>query len=214
MADIDGTESETEREEDGLQIMEVAESPACTVDLSGSTATQDQEATSSVHVPSLLSQVRAPRKSDLTRPRKIQQNATKRTRKSKPSCSTDPASISPAERVREFPNKALTVSAGKLFCSACREVSLKRSIIKSHIKSAKHQRGQTAVARKQAREKDIVEALKDYSKQSHPAGETLPEPQRVFRVKVMMSFLRAGVPLSKLQHFCEVLEEHAYKLAS
>ena len=102
-----------------------------------------------------------------------------------------PASISPAEHVHEFPNEALTVtvSAGKLFCSVRREVSLKRSIIKSHIKSAKQQRGQTAVARKQAREKDIVEALKDYDKQSHPAGETLLEPQRVFRVKVVMSFL-------------------------
>ena len=126
MADIDATESETESEEDGLQVTEVVESLACTVDLSGSTATQDQEATSSVHVPSLLSQLRAPRRSDLTCPRKIQQNATKRTQKSKPSCSTDPASISPAERVREFPNEALTVSAGKLFCSVCREeVSLK-----------------------------------------------------------------------------------------
>ena len=209
MADIDATESETESEEDGLQVTEVVESLACTVDLSGSTATQDQEATSSVHVPSLLSQLRAPRRSDLTCPRKIQQNATKRTQKSKPSCSTDPASISPAERVREFPNEALTVSAGKLFCSACREeVSLKRSIIKSHIKSAKHQRGQTAVARKQAREKDIVEALKDYDKQLHPAGETLPDPQRVFRVKVVMSFLRAGAALSKLQYFREVLEKH------
>lgn len=38
----------------------------------------------------------------------------------------------------------------------------------------------------------------------HPAGETLPEPQRVFIVKVVMSFLTAGVPLSKLQHFHEV----------
>ena len=47
----------------------------------------------------------------------------------------------------------------------------------------------------------------------HPAGETLPEPQRVFIVKVVMSFLTAGVPLSKLQHFCEVWEEHAYNLA-
>ena len=53
MADSDATESETEREED-LQVMEVVELPVCTVDLSGSTATQDQEATSSVHVPSLL----------------------------------------------------------------------------------------------------------------------------------------------------------------
>ena len=53
-----------------------------------------------------------------------------------------------------------------------------------------------------------MEALKDYDKQLHPAGETLPDPQRVFRVKVVMSFLRAGAALSKLQHFREVLEKH------
>ena len=69
------------------------------------------------------------------------------------------------------------------------------------------------MARKEARERDIADALKDYDKTSHPAGETLPESQRVFRVKVLTSFLRAGIPLSKLHHFREVLEEHAYKLA-
>ena len=95
MADSDATESETEREED-LQVMEVVELPVRTVDLSGSTAIQDQEATSSVHVQSLLSQLRVPRRSDLTHLRKVRQNAAKRTQKSKPSCSTDPASISPA----------------------------------------------------------------------------------------------------------------------
>ena len=79
--------------------MEVVESPAYTVDLSGSTATQDQEATSPVHISILLSQLIALCRSDLTHPRKIRQNAAKRTRKSKPLCSTDPASISSAERV-------------------------------------------------------------------------------------------------------------------
>ena len=87
--------------------MEVVKPPACTVDLSGSSATQDQEATSLVHVPSLLSQLRAPRRSDLTCTRKVRRNAAKCTRKSKRSCSTDSTSISPAERVREFPNEAL-----------------------------------------------------------------------------------------------------------
>ena len=59
---------------------------------------------------------------------------------------------------------------------------------RSHIKSNKHQRGQEAVARREAREKDIVDTLKDYDKQAHPAGETLPKAQRVFRVEVVKSF--------------------------
>ena len=55
--------------------------------------------------------------------------------------------------------------------------------------------------------------MKDYDRQVHPTGETLPEVQRVFRVKVVSSFLRAGVPLNKLQYFREVLQNHAYRLA-
>ena len=35
----------------------------------------------------------------------------------------------------------------------------------------------------------------------------------MYRVKIVKSFLKAGVPLSKLHHFREVLEQHAFKLA-
>ena len=43
-------------------------------------------------------------------------------------------------------------------------------------------------------------------------GEHLPEAQQVFRVKVVSAFLRAGVPLAKLQFFKELLEEGGYRL--
>ena len=46
--------------------------------------------------------------------------------------------------------------------------------------------------------------------ESHPGGETLPTEQRVYRVKVVKSFLIAGVPLSKIECFRDFLEEHAY----
>ena len=59
---------------------------------------------------------------------------------------------------------------------------------------------------------DIVDVLKDYDKQAHPAGETLPKAQSVFRVKVVKSSLQAGIPLNKSQYSCELLEQHAYKL--
>ena len=43
----------------------------------------------------------------------------------------DPKGISVAQRAREFSEEMVTVSAGKLFCSACREeLSLKLSILK------------------------------------------------------------------------------------
>ena len=126
-----------------------------------------------------LTQLRAPRRSDLTRKRKVRQNSVV-SRKRKPSCSSDPRSVTPLQRVREFADEALTVSAGKLFCTACREeLSLKQSIIKGHVKTSKHLRGKKSVAERVSRQRDIAQALKEYDQEVHPAGETLPVTESV-----------------------------------
>lgn len=44
----------------------------------------------------------------------------------------------------------------------------------------------------------------------HPVGEMLPEDQRMFRVKVTSTILKAGVPLNVFQ---DLLEENGYRLA-
>jgi hypothetical protein len=112
--------------------------------------------------------------------------------------------------VREFPNEHL---AGKLFCDGSREeLSLKRSIIANHIASVKHKQSKVRLARTESRERDIAEALVSYDQQVHPRGETLSTDQRVYRIKVVMYFLKAGVPLAKLDHFRDILEKHAYRL--
>ena len=41
----------------------------------------------------------------------------------------------------------------------------------------------------------------------------MPDSQQVYRVKVVTCFLKAAVPLRKLDCFCELLEEHAYRLS-
>ena len=129
----------------------------------------------------------------------------------KPSCCTDPASVSPTQRVRDFPNKALAVSVGKLFCSACgEEHSRKHSIVRSHLESNKHQHGKQAFAQKETQERDIANALKDYDGQVQPTRETLPEVQS-FQSEGGLVLLGSGIPLNILHYFHEVLEEHAYK---
>ena len=65
---------------------------------------------------------------------------------------------------------------------------------------------------KEAREQDISQALRKYN-ECHPRGETLPESQQVYRVKVVRTFLQAGVPLSKLSDFRDLLEENGYRLS-
>ncbi len=170
----------------------------------------------SSEINSFLSKFKAPKQSDISRKRKIRRNPAgiPRTRKTKPSCSTDPKSVRPNQRVNEFPEEPFVVSAGKLFCTGCREeVSLKLSIVNNHIKTAKHAHGKDALMKRESRERDIVQALRRFDDQNHPTGETLSEAQRVFRVKVITTFLKAGVPINKLEDFREVLEQNSYRLA-
>ena len=47
---------------------------------------------------------------------------------------------------------------------------------------------------------------------THPVGETLPLEQRVYRLKVVKTFLRAAVPLSKIDAFRDLLEENSFRL--
>ena len=120
----------------------MATSTACSDLSDGNETCTSSQATSSA-VPSLLSKLRTPPQSELMRKRKIRVNPPPHTgaKKKKPSCSTDPKSVSVTQRVNEFPGEMLTNSAGKLFYSVCREeLSLKLSIMKSHVESAKHAR--------------------------------------------------------------------------
>ena len=127
---------------------------------------------------------------------------------------TDLKTIRPEKRVRDYPNEPLTVSTGKLFCRGCREeLRIKSSSVRNHLRSSKHLEGKKRLDRKEAREQDIAQALERYNSERHPRGETLPESQQVFRVKVVRTFLAAGVPLSKLCIFRELLEENGFRLS-
>ena len=57
------------------------------------------------------------------------------------------------------------------------------------------------LATKEKREQDIVKALGAYDEEVHPVGEKLPTNLRVFRVRVVCTFLKAGVPLNKIYEF-------------
>ena len=74
-----------------------------------------------------------------------------------------------------------------------------------HLQSAK----QSSKNWKSQTEKDIAEALKTSDSTLNSKGETLPEEQRVYHVKVVRTFLQSGVSLSKIS---ELLEENALHL--
>ena len=93
--------------------------------------------------PSLLDRLKCPKPSAFARKRKVKTNppvgAKKSQRHSALSHTYTPKSISPAHRVKEFPDEGLTVSGSKLFCTACREeICLKATVIRLHVKPKKH----------------------------------------------------------------------------
>ena len=73
--------------------------------------------------------------------------------------------------------------------------------------------GEKEAGVKGAREHDIAQALVEYNSEEHMKGETLPPEEQVYRVKVVSAFLRAAVPLSKLEYFRDLLEENGHKLS-
>ena len=63
------------------------------------------------------------------------------------------------------------------------------------------------LAKKEARERDIVQSLQAYDKEVEPAGSNVSMEQRVYRVKVVEQFLRAGIALVKVDSLRGLLEE-------
>ena len=116
--------------------------------------------------------------------------------------------------MHRFNDEQLTVSRGKLFCTACREqLSLKKNVIASHMQSMRHKAGKYRLASKEEKERDIAMSLATTNQQRHPVGETLLIEQRVYCIKVIKTFLCAAAPLNKLGTFDKLLEESAFCLS-
>ena len=159
---------------------------------------------------SLLDRLKSPTPADLARMRQLKQNPPPKGKEK-----GDPKNISANERVKTYPDKEFIVRNSKLFCRACKEVlALKKSSIEYHIKSQKHISGKKKFALKNKEELNILDALHVYDSRVHPVGDGLPDSTRVYRVKVVTTMLKAGVPLNKIDLFRDLLEEHGYALTS
>ena len=166
----------------------------------------------------ILNRLKSPTASDLARKRKVQCNLPKHGKSFHPPKSkSNPKNVTASARLTEFPGENFTVSKsnGQLFCNACREeIALKKTIIETHVKTSKHASGKECLEKKEARERDIAKSLEEYDNQFHPKGESLSLAHRFYRVKVVRSFMKVGVPLNKIDCFRELLEEEAFSLTS
>lgn len=105
--------------------------------------------------PSLLDRLKCADPSVHARKRKVKSNPPVGAKKSQGhsllSHTYTPKSISPKQRVREFPDEGLTVSGSNLFCTACREeIGLKATVIRLHCKSKKHTSGKERLKQKKS----------------------------------------------------------------
>ena len=196
-------------------MAESSDSETTAVDLTGPVPSDNSEV-----IKNALSQLRSPKPSDLARTRVVSSNNTKQNGRARgprnaPKKSGKMKSTYVETRIREFKEEPFRNSSNKLFCDACREeVSEKASVIKQHIQSKKHKSGVERLAKTKKRDVTVLEALKKYDEKVHPIGEMLSDNQRLFRIKTMKTFLKAGVPLQKLDDFRELLEEGGYRLTS
>ena len=63
--------------------------------------------------------------------------------------------------VKQFPGENLIVREGKLFCSGCREIlSPKKSVLKIHFSSKKHQTGKEKLKKSKLKHQTIIEAFR------------------------------------------------------
>ena len=85
-------------------------------------------------------------------------------------------------------------------------------MIANHVRSNKHTLSKAKILSKEKQQQDIAEKLKKYNQETHKSGESLSQDQQVFRVRVVTAFLRAGVPLNKLDYLRDLLEEGCYRL--
>lgn len=130
-------------------------------------------------VVSVLSRLRPPVASDLSRKRKLVTNPGKGNRRSKSSlpnsaaAKSEPKSISAKDRAKEFKDEPFTAQANGrgLFCTACRElVSLKKQNTHVHISSKKHKENKEKRLLNDKKDHDIRKAIAKYDDKNHPKG--------------------------------------------
>lgn len=150
-----------------------------------------------------------PAKAVIARERQVQSNPADKKRNVRGT--VDP-NVSSWERIKEFKDEYLTTVSGKLRCDACKEIiSKKKSSVKKHVASQKHLKSKDAIRREKKRDQSVKDLL---TKNSEAKGATLPEETRLHRFELVESFLKAGIPLLKVDTLRPFLEKYGHRLTS
>ncbi|KAK3274196.1 hypothetical protein CYMTET_17609 [Cymbomonas tetramitiformis] len=123
-------------------------------------------------------------------------------------------SIEPAQRLREFPDQCLRISAGKLFCGCCKEtLTVIKNSIKTHVVSAKHTRAKTAYFVQRDSDLEVKDALETYFTEHNDDSTASLSPEiHLYRYRVTEAMMFAGIPILKTDYLRPVLERADIKL--
>ena len=123
--------------------------------------------------------------------------------------------ISPTERLREFPNQSLEVDLNKLRlrCVACKlPIDNKKDNLKKHIASKNHLENLKKLEKLKVDNQSLKQFVQGKTRLAGE-GKNVEDEAICFRIKVVTRFLRAGIPLAKVDDLRELLEENSpYKL--
>lgn len=126
------------------------------------------------------------------------------------------ASVQPATtkliklRIEQHPD-VLTVDAGVLWCKACKEAVIPhKTNTSTHINSKKHEASVTAMANVTANSVRLQKGITQFTKAgaTEAIGSTRDAAETMCRVKIVRSFLAAGVPIEKLDKLRPLLQEY------
>ena len=102
------------------------------------------------------------------------------------------------------------VKGNVIFCNACRVVvSSKKSVLVSHYSSKKHVSGKDKLKMSKLTEQTIVEAV---SREKSQKGSTLLLTERGYRQEVVEEFLKAEIPIPKIDTLRPLEEKNGYRL--
>ena len=151
--------------------------------------------------------LRAPTSAVIARKRKLPANEGKYKQRGTRTSAWD--------RITEYPKHHFAVVNRKLRCNASSGIiSEKKSSIEKHIKSKKHERGLSEIAKSKSESQTITACLQRRDNREKACGSTLPAEMRLFRFEVVESFLSGGIALAKVDALRPLLEKYGHRLTN
>lgn len=118
------------------------------------------------------------------------------------------------QRLEEFPDKGLTISAGVLFCKACKlTLDNIKSSIEDHLRRQKHILNLERLQSRNVEDTNVLEDLAAYFEEHRDeAGRTVGKDVHLYRYRCVEVFLATGTPLERCDAFRPLLERSGFAL--